>query len=483
MVTSTKLVRYFSKVLISKIKGFKVKKKTLIILIIVISLVFLLAAGIILKNKSSNSQTVEVRLETIGLSEFVEIVNAPGEIRPKTKVDISAKVSARIDELPFEEGDAVTAGDPTADPPVPADVLIRLDSRDLESQLRSAEAGRNAQKALIEVEKARLLSQQANLEGLKASLDNIKLEYERQKKLLETKDISQSSFEQTESSFRQMQAQYDSAVHSLEAAKLNLVVMEHNLSAAEARVEEVREALSYTTITAPIDGVITQINAEVGEVVMTGTMNNPGTVIMQVADLSTMILLAELDETNVGQVKIGQRAKIHVPAFWDVEFEGVVRNIALTHRMSSIGAKYYKTEILIEGDVGRLYSGLTADVDIETNRYEHVIKVPSQAVLARRVDELPLDITDNNPIVDAKKTEIPVVFRYINQKAVATPVRIGPSDLTHTLIREGLQPGDVVIIGPYKILETLKHDMAVLEEKKKETADSNKTAAKSKKSV
>ena len=91
--------------------------------------------------------------------------------------------------------------------------------------------------------------------------------------------------------------------------------MQHTLKAAEAGVEEVREALSYTTIYSPIDGVITLINAEVGEVVMTGTMNNPGTIIMQVADLSEMILLAELDESNVGQVQIGQKAVIHVPAF------------------------------------------------------------------------------------------------------------------------------------------------------------------------
>jgi HlyD family secretion protein len=444
-----------------------VKKKTLIIWIVIIFLVLLFLAGIAAKKKKVNTQTTLVRIETIQPGEFIEIVNAPGEIRPQTKVDMSAKVSARIVELPFEEGDTVTAGDPLANPPVPPDVLIRLDSRDLESQLRSTEAGRDAQKASIEVEKARLLSQKANLEGLAASLNKTKLEFERQKTLLESKDISQSSFEQTESAFRELQAQYDAAVHSLNAAELNLVVMEHNLVAAEARVEEVREALSYTTMTAPIDGVITLINAEVGEVVMTGTMNNPGTVIMQVADLSTMILLAELDETNIGQVKIGQKAKIHVPAFWDEEFHGTVRNIALTQRLSNLGAKYYKTEILIEGNVAKLYSGLTADVDIETNRYENVIKIPSQAVLARRVDELPLDIVENNPVVDAKKTEIPVVFRFIDKKAVATPVRIGPSDLTHTLIREGLHPGDVVIFGPYKILETLKHDITVGEEEKK----------------
>jgi HlyD family secretion protein len=207
---------------------------------------------------------------------------------------------------------------------------------------------------------------------------------------------------------------------------------------------------------------------------MTGTMNNPGTVILQVADLSRMILLAEVDETNIGQVRMDQKAKIHIPAFWDEEFDGVVQNIALTQRLSRTGAKYYKTEILISGDVSKLYSGLTADVDIETNRYQEVIKVPSQAVLARRVDSLPLDITENNPIVDIKKTQAPVVYRLIDNKTVVTPVRIGPSDLTHTLIREGLTAGDTVIVGPYKILEGLQHDQSV-EEEKNLKADSGDT--------
>ena len=243
--------------------------------------------------------------------------------------------------------------------------------------------------------------------------------------------------------------------------------MQHNLKASEAQVDEVREALSYTTIYSPIDGTVTLVNAEIGEVVMTGTMNNPGTVIMQVADLSTMILLAELDETNVGQVKVGQKATIHIPAFWEEEFDGVVQNIALTHRISNTGAKYYKTEILVQGDTHKLCSGLTADVDIETERHTDVIKVPSQSVLARRLDSIPFDITNDNPVVDHKKTEIPVVYRFIDGKAVVTPVQIGPSDLTHTLIRAGLSEGDVVITGPYKILESLAHDAAVEEEKRK----------------
>lgn len=446
------------------------KKKTIFILIICLVVVSLLFMGLkqAATAKKLKGNTLPVRVETVQPGEFVEIVNAPGEIHPETEVDISAKVSARIIEIPFEEGTTVTAGNPQADPPIPPSLLIRLDSKDLESQLRSVEANRDAQTARIAVERSNILSQKATLKGMEATILQCRRDFERQTALLESHDVSQSSFDQAQCSLQELESNYQASEHSIKAAEQNLIVMQHNLTAAEAQVEEVREALSYTTIYSPIDGTVTLVNAEVGEVVMTGTMNNPGTVIMQVADLSTMILLAELDETNIGQVQVGQPAKIHLPAFWEQEYNGVVQNIALTHRMSNTGAKYYKTEILIQGDVSALRSGLTADVDIETHRYLDVTKVPSQAVLARRTDELPLEITDGNPIVDIKKTDIPVVYRLIDGKAVVTPVTIGPSDLTHTLIREGLNPGDIVIVGPYKILDTLQHDTAVKEETKTE---------------
>ena len=442
------------------------KKKVIIASAVGLVVVGMIVGSTLRKGKTKANQTVHVRVETVQPDEFVEIINAPGEIRPETEVDISAKVSARIVELPFDEGDRVTVEEPS--------LLVRLDSKNLDSQLRSAVASRDAQQARTEVEKANLKARKASLEGTRASLKQAERELERQTKLLESQDISQASFDQVESNVKQLRSQYETAVHSIEAAELNLTVMKHNLTGAEARIEEVHEALSHTTIYSPIDGVITQLNAEVGEVVMTGTMNNPGTVILQVADLSKMMLLAEVDETNVGQVSIGQKAKIHIPAFWEEEFDGIVQNIALTQRLSRTGAKYYKTEILVTGDVSKLYSGLTADVDIETHRYQDVIKVPSQSVLARQLDSIPLDITKDNPVVDQKKIQIAVVYLLRDGKTVVTPVRIGPSDLTHTLIREGLVPGDVVIVGPYKILGGLQHDQSIEIEKSKDDIEDDK---------
>ena len=455
------------------------KKSRLVIITVIITLVVVfVVAGLISSKANATKKGDVVRIEQVQQGELAEFVSAPGEIEPSKKVEISAKVSARITELPYEEGDTVTCGDSESNPPVPASVLVRLDSKELESQLRSAEANRSAQAAQIEVEKARISSQQATLNGLAESLKQAERDLKRKKGLFESQDISQSVFDQAQCKVDEQKAQYEAAKHMLEAAKLTLVVLKHNLEAADARTVQARETLSYTTITSPIDGVVTKLNAEVGELVMTGTMNNPGTVIVSVADLSKMLVVAQVDEADIGELKIGQRAKVSVQAFPDIEFKGVVASIALTHRFSETRIKYFRTEILLDNDpnVAKLYSGLTADVDIQTRRHAEIIKVPSQAVLAREVDSLPLDIRENCPELDKNKSHATVVYRYCDSKAVVTPVKIGPSDLTHTIITSGVSQDDKIVVGPYKVLDGLKHDQSLQDEREieeKEDSDSN----------
>lgn len=442
------------------------KKSRIIVILVVVMLVVACGAGVLVKVKfMGRSKPTVVRIESPQRSELVEFVSAPGEIEPKTKVEISAKVSARIMALPYEEGDTVTCGDPNANPPIPASVLVHLDSKDLETRLTSAEAGRAAQVAQAEVEKARIAGQRANLVGLDSSLKQSQRDLERQKGLLATKDIAQAAFDQSQAKYDELKSQYEAAKHTLESAELNLDVLKHNLEVADAGIAQAREALSHTTITSPIDGVITRLDAEVGEMVIMGTMNNPGTVIMEVADRDTMLLVAQVDESDVGKLAVGQKATVHVQAFPDEDFKGVVDSIALTHRMSTTGTKYFRTEILLEGDVQKLYSGLTAHVDIETLKHQNVLNVPSQAVLGRSVDDLPLEIRDKSPHVDKTKTYAAVVFCYNNGKAKITPVKTAQSNLTHTIIEAGLTEQDKVVVGPYKVLESIKHDQLIQDER------------------
>ncbi len=263
----------------------------------------------------------------------------------------------------------------------------------------------------------------------------------------------------------------------MESAHLNLEVLKHNLEVADAGIEQASEAISNTIITSPIDGVVTRLEAEVGEMVIMGTMNNPGTVIMEVADLSTMLLVAQVDEADVGKLALGQKATVHVQAFPDEEFHGVIDSIALKHRISTTATKYFRTEILLQGDVKKLYSGLTAHVDIETIKHENVLNLPSQAVLGIAVDSLPLEIREKSPDVDKAKTYATVVYRYIDGKAVVTPVQIGESNLTHTIIKSGITEEDKIVVGPYKVLESIKHNQLIQDEREAEAKKKNTKAA------
>ena len=454
------------------------KKLRIIIIVVIVLLVVAGGIGAAFRHKmKGGKKSTIVRIENAKRGELIEFVSAPGEIEPKTKVEISAKVSARIIDLPYEEGDRVTCGDPNANPPIPPSVLVRLDAKDLESRLTSAEASRAAQVAQIEVEKARIASQQAGLIGLSASLKQAERDLERQKGLLESKDIAQATFDQVQSKYDELKSQYEASKHTLESAQLNLEVLKHNLEVADAGIEQAREALSHTIITSPIDGVVTLLEAEVGEMVIMGTMNNPGTVIMVVGDLSQMLLVAQVDEADVGKIKVGQKATVKVQAFPDDEFEGDIDTIALTHRMSATGTKFFRTEILLQGDVEKLYSGLTAHVDIETTKHENVLNIPSQAVLGAAIDDLPLKIRENSPEVDTNKTYAAVVYRYIDGKSVVTPVETGQSNLTHTIIKSGITEEDKIVVGPYKVLESIKHDQIIQDEREAEAKRKGAKAA------
>jgi HlyD family secretion protein len=463
-----------------------VKKKNkwfirIAVLLSVIAIIFLVAA----KHKNGNKKGTIARIEDVNRGDLVEIVSAPGEIEPKTYVQISAKVSARIVSMPYDEGNTVTCGNPNANPPIPPSLLVQLDSKDLESQLRLARAGRNAQQAQIEVEKTKIECCKATLTGLEATLAQAEDELKRKQKLVETGAVSEADFEQIKYKVDSMRADRDSSKYTLEAAKQNLIVMNHNLDAAEARISEANEALSYTTITSPINGVITRVNAKVGEMVMTGTMNNSGTVIMEVSDLSEMLVVAQVDESDVGELAPGQEAIATIQAFPKIKFKGVVKKIALKNRFNDNKTRYYRTEILLNDDPNniKLYTGLTADVDIETRKHSNIIRVPSQAVVAREIDSLPLDIRNKATELDADKKFAPVVYRFIDGKAVVTPVRIGEADLTHTVILSGLNEGEKIVVGPYKILDGLSHNQLLCDERESgnnKPKEENKAITKSK---
>ncbi len=369
-------------------------------------------------------QASKVRMSVAKRGDLVRTVSAPGQVEPKTKVSVSAQVSARIIALPFREGQNVRKDD----------VLVRLDGRDLAALLDSA--------------KAQLRSEEARLDGAKASFINTELEYNRRRELYSTKDISKADLDQSEADYKRSQS--------------SLLVAERAIDIAKANILRAEKDLENTIIKAPFDGVITKLSAEVGELVVIGTLNNAGSVIMEVADLSVMLLKTRIDEANIAPVRDGQKARVYVNAYADMPMTGTVDHIGLKRQVDKDGTAYFETDILIDKPSDLvLRSGLTANADIQVETFRDVVKVPSQAILDRAIEDLPSSVTNDNPLIDRTKKFTRVV--YINQggKAKPVPVRTGPSDLTETIIAAGLEPDTNVISGPFKVLETLKAEQRV----------------------
>jgi len=377
-----------------------------------------------LTGASLESGGTPVRLEAAALGDLTRTVSAPGGIEPQTQVNISSQVSAKVLALPFREGQTVKAGD----------VVVRLDPQNLVARKQSAEA--------------RLRSEEARLDGAKAGLINARLNYDRLRQLLETGDVTRAEFDGAEASFLQ--------------ASSNLKVIEAGIEVAQADIEQVEEDLANTVIESPIDGVITALNTEVGETVIVGTTNNPGSVVMEIADLSDMLLKAQVDETNIEPVAEGQKATVFINAYEDREYEGVVKRIGLKRQVSSQGTGFFVVDIevnLSEGET--LLSGLSASTEIDVETLFDVVKVPSQAVfLDVRVDSMPDEVKDSEH-VDIEKTFASVVYVSEDGKAKMRPVSVGPSDLTHTVIEGGLEAGERVVVGPYRELIELSHDKSI----------------------
>ena len=399
--------------------------------------------------RSDGSSATEVRMAEVKSGVLVESVSAPGVVEPKSKVDVSAEVSARIMELPAREGARVKKGD----------VLVRMDGRDLQAALAGAEARRDGDRFRLEAERSRIQGARQNQENVRAILA-------RTQALHDTGDVSRQQLDDAIARARDVESQ-------VQAAEKTISQLERSLAASEATIEQSREAVRRTVIVSPIDGLVTYLKAEVGELAVVGIMNSPGTLIMTVADLGAMHLNAKVAETDIARVAVGQDAKIYVNAYKDDPFDGKVSEIALQRTVEKDGTGSFKVLVNLDLKGRQIFSGLTGNVDIDIARQEGLM-VPSQAVVERPVNDLPESVK-SSPLVQKNRRVTTVVFRVIDGKAVVTPVVTGPSNLTDTLIKEGLTAGETIITGPYRSLEKIKDGDAV--EKEDPSKDASRWAA------
>lgn len=359
---------------------------------------------------------------------IIRTVQAPGEVEPFTEVDISAEVVGKILEMPIEEGDMVKAGD----------LLCRLDDADHRARITSA--------------KANVAKLKAAITQAQADFDKARRDFERQKRLSETDATSAIEL-----------ADYHTAYIRAEAA---VDIREQELIEAQAMLEAAEDDLTKTIITTPIDGIVAQVFAEQGEVVITGTMNNPGTRIMVVSDLSKMQVRCRVDESDAPLVKNGQTARIYLQSDMQASIPGHVLRVA-TKGTKAFGRDVvtFETLVVVDCDDPRVKPGMTASVDIEVKRSDDALAIPVEAVVNRKRRDLPDDLVKAYDEAQSKETDgtrprkaeyLKTVFSIEDDKAVAHLVETGISDETHVEILSGLSPDIQLVVGPYRSLDSLK---------------------------
>jgi HlyD family secretion protein len=398
-------------------------------LIIFLGALLVIAIIIILNLSAHRESGLKVTVEKVKRQNLTSVISASGEIKPKKSVDISAHVPGRIVKIGVKEGERVKAGQ----------FLLKLDSAQYE-------ANADRDRAMIRFYKTELESAQARLQKDKDY-------YDSQQKLFNESLISKEQLDQAKVTYEMSSASYRSIQHQIEQS--------------EASLRSTLDTLAKTTFDSPIDGIITSLRVEEGEVAIIGTMNNPGTVLMTIADLSIMEAEVEVDETDVVSVKLGQTADVRVDAFPDLVIKGKVTEVGssaiqkTTVSATTEEAKDFKVVVTLEHPPEGLKPGLSASADIIVAEKKDVPAVPISALAVRE-----------KPAVEGEKPgeEEGVYVVGPDDKVKFTPVQKGITGDLDIEITSGLSEGQTIVVGPYSALRTLKDGMLVKPEEAKKEA-------------
>ncbi|KAA3615111.1 MAG: efflux RND transporter periplasmic adaptor subunit [Calditrichaeota bacterium] len=401
-------------------------KKTLIIIGVVVIVSALFVVSLMKEEKGMEVSTEKVEMGTV-----IKKVTGSGQVKPAVEVKISANVSGKIINLTAEEGDVVEKGQ----------LLVELERDQYEASLKRANSA--------------MLSAIANEKKAASDL-------ERSKKLYDQGLVSD--------------AEYEAAVAGYDAQRGNREQM-------EASKEEATDQLRKTRLYATMDGVVTKLNKEQGEIAIGATFSED--VILIVSDLSVMESVIEIDENEVIGISLNDTAVVELDAFPDTTFKGIVTEIANSAITKGLGTQEqitnFEVTITIQNADARFRPGMSTTVDVYTEKEENILRVPIQSVTVREksrlnkkknVEDKADDEEESNADKD-DKSMVEVVFVAEENEAVAKQVKLGISDDSHYAILSGINEGEQVITGPFKAInKTLKNgDKIKIKEKGKKDAD------------
>src|SRR5213594_1076801 len=399
---------------------------------------------------SKREKPIPVTTEKAVRKTVLQTVSATGKVQPETEVKISPEVAGEIIELPVDDGMQVKKGD----------LLVKIKP--------------DSYKALLEQQEAAISAARATNLQQKATMLKSEHDFKRAEDLFNKKLISEQEYNAGQAAYDVAKNTYESSLHEIERA--------------EASSSQARDQLSKTTIYSPLDGTITILNSKLGErLVATGQF--AGTEVMRVADLTHMQAVVDVNENDVVNVKLGDKASVKIDAYGERRFRGTVQQIANTGKTTGAGTQEevtnFEVKIRIDDHDVALRPGLSCTADIETNMVKDVVAVPMQSVTIRTGDSnlspeeiekkkqktAQRDKGDNNAEYVNERQEkatqreereklAKVVFLKKGSKAQSVKVTTGIADDTYMEIKTGVLPGDEVISGSYSAISRKLKDGA-----------------------
>ena len=407
-------------------------KKTKIILGVLLAVVLgFVVLGFVKRKDKDVARVTTAKVEKIDL---ISKVTANGKIQARRKVDLSALVMGQIVNLAAKEGDRVQKGQ----------LLLQIDRAQLAAQTAGRESALGAMRS--------------DLVAAQSAADQARYDYERARRNWEAKILSEAEMQKTKSV-------YDTAQANLSATRQRLQESGANLAAS-------RDSLSKTTVSAPIAGVVTYLPVKEGEVTVIGTMNNPGTQLLTISDMSEVEAVMMVDETSVPDVKVGQKANLNIDAYPNRTFEGLVTEVgsspiskndpdllSLTQGSEAIN---FKVKLRVTNPPDTIRPGFSVTADILTGRKEGATAIPIQALVVRDVPK-----KDGKP-ASASSAGRPQteegVYLVKNQKLAFEKVVTGLAGELMIEVKSGPKVGEDIVTGPFKVLRQVKEgDKVIIE--------------------
>ncbi len=391
-----------------------------------------LVLAVVLSTAARRERAVNVRLEAVSTRPLVATVTASGRIVPKSAVDISSDITGRIVAIPVKEGQMVTKGT----------LLLRIDPSQYEAAVARAQA-------VMSSAEASWLQARANRDQAKRTLDRANALKQTASNLVSDEQLEQA------------QTQYDVAQALATSA-------EHQVGQARAALREAQDALSKTVLRSPIDGEITRVAVEEGEVAVPGTFSRETGLLMTVSDLSVIIVKVQVDETDVVRLHLRDSADVTIDAFPDTSFSGRVTKVSQSAILAAAAAAAsgttdravdYDVEVTLDRPPPDIRPDLSATAKIVTATRDSALTIPIIALTVREHTPISTETAPQDTTKGKKDTE--GVFVVQEGTAQFRPVKVGIAGEEYFEVLDGLRQGDTIVAGPYQTIRDLKDSSRV----------------------